>query len=296
MIMSLPPSQHLPVTTSFPASPYRVDFIAKGGSTLCGKQQIKIDRTFPTNIQSLQENSRSSSSSSNDYYSITNWEDFCNRIDSVLESLASLRKRNSRLACSLLALSAFLLAITPVITKIWLGDVLGNFWYVAMFVILTIPLFGSCYLVNSANTRDQQIVQDLYNVCREETERIALGPQFYLRRERVYRQDAKSVGLVKYIEVVVIPYNYDDGDTNNNRTTRMNRPRTPDTVVSSDEAVSSSIGVSGHDSLQRELDNMSSLHDHRSGGDGGPIEFISTFDRLRALGTSRGNLDPSHRV
>jgi hypothetical protein len=289
------------------SSSCRVDFTTQGGSALNGKQQIKINRTpFPTNLQSLPN------------YSIIQWEEFCNRIDSVLESLASLRKRNSRMSFSILGLSIFLLAITPLITKVWLGDVLGNFWYVAMFAILTIPLFASCYLINSAKARDQQIVQDLYNVCREasSTEQTSSssmgggGANFYLRREQVHRQDKNSMGIVKYIEVVVFQHQDDgDGDGNepNHNPQRMTRPsrrpRTPDTVVSSDEALGTSSSTnggssSGHGTLPQ-LVNVS-FQDHRSGPVPGPVpgpvQFISTFDRLRALGSGPQNTDPSHQV
>lgn len=291
-----------PLLSSSSSSSCRVDFTTQGGSALNGKQQIKINRTpFPTNLQSLPN------------YSMIQWEDFCNRIDSVLESLASLRKRNSRLSCSILGLSIFLLAITPVITKIWLGDVLGNFWYVAMFAILTIPLFASCYLINSAKARDQQIVQDLYNVCREATEQTSSsmggggGANFYLRREQVYRQDKNSVGIVKYIEVVVFHQDHDGGDGNeqpNHSHQRMarpsRRPPTPDTVVSSDEALGTSSGTNGSSSGHGALPQLVNVpfQDHRPGpGPGpGPVQFISTFDRLRALGSGPQNADPSHRV
>jgi hypothetical protein len=173
-----------------------------------------------------------------------------------------------------------------------------------MFAVFTIPLFGSCYLVNSANMRDQQIMQDLYNICRETTERNIMGggAKFYLRRERVYRNDAKSVGIVKYIEVVVVVVlqdNHNGGERNNHHHnqyyTRPARPRTPDTVVSLEEVASSSLDASsGHGTLQQ-LEQH-----HRPGpasGSGSGSRFVSTFDRLRALGSGRqNNVDPSHQV
>lgn len=244
----------------------RIDFITEGGSALSGKQVIKINRSFPVNLQYMPN------------YSISHWEDFCNRIDSVLDSLALLRKRNSRLSCGLLVLSAFLLATVPVITKIWLGKFLGNFWYVAMFGAFCIPLFGSCYLINSAKSRDREIVYQLENICKDTTDRTD-GATFLLRIERFYRPDTKSVGLVKYIQIVTIH----DGNT-------PPRPRTPDTIISSDEAPSSG-STSGHGVAAATFQptNAESYFIQE-----GPTEFISTFDRLRAMATRR--VDPLDQV
>jgi hypothetical protein len=166
----------------------RVDLESTGGSALCGNPVITIKRTFPTNIDAQLSESQ--------------WEEFCNQIDSVLEPLGSFKKRNSRVSCYLLIAALVLLILTPLVIKaMWMEQVFGNFWIVAMFGVMSTPLFGICYLVTRSKQKDLQIFNDLYLICAEATDRHP-GISFILRRERVYT-NAKKSAIVKYFEIVV---------------------------------------------------------------------------------------------
>lgn len=200
---------------------HRVDFETQGGSALCGEHEIKISRTLPPNLEQHQN------------YSQSSWDDFCNQIDSVLESLAALRKRNARLSCYVLCVTLVLLVIIPLVTKVWLGQVFGEFWFVALFIALCIPMFGMCYLTTSAKTKDLEIISDLHYICKEATERNP-GIRFMFKRERVY-QGSKSVAIVKFILV----------QDENAAGRQARRPRTPDTIGSNDDVRTQSSGGGG---------------------------------------------------
>jgi hypothetical protein len=197
---------------------HRVDFETQGGSALCGEHEIKIARTIPPNLEQHQN------------YSQSSWDDFCNQIDSVLESLSALRKRNARLSCYVLGVTLVLLVIIPLFTKVWLGQVFGDFWFVAFFIGLCIPMFGICYLTTSAKTKDLEIIGDLHYICKEATERTP-GFRFMLKRERVY-QGSKSVAVIKFILVQDV----------NAAGRRARRPGTPDTIGSNDDVRTQSSG------------------------------------------------------
>jgi len=117
-----------------------------------------------------------------------------------------------------------LLITIPLITKVLLSNVFGDFWFVALFIAMCIPMFGMCYLTTSAKTKDLEIIGDLHYICREATERNP-GIKFILKRDRVYQEGSTSVAMVKFILV----------QDENAAGGQGSRPRTPDTLGSSDD-------------------------------------------------------------
>jgi hypothetical protein len=240
---------------------HRVNFETGGGSALCGENVVKIARAFPPNLEDHQTS-----------YTNTNWDDFCNQIDSVLETLAATRKRNAQFSCFLMGAAMALLIISPIVTRIFLRSVFGDFWYVIMFATASLPIFGTCYLMTSAKTKDKQIMNDLQYLCKEATERNP-GISFMLKRELVHR-GSKSAGAVKFI--VVENLNVPDP--------RRRRPHTPDTLASTDD-FQTPIGDGG--------DRFHGLSQEFVPGDENQVEFVSAFDRLQA---SPAMVDPSQQV
>jgi hypothetical protein len=235
---------------------HRVAFESGGGSALCGENDVKIARAFPPNLKEHPN------------YTRTNWDDFCNQIDSVLETLAATRKRNSQLSCFLMGAAMALLIISHIVTRIFLRAVFGDFWYVVMFALASLPICGTCYLMTSAKTKDKEIMNDLQYICKEATEHNP-GISFMLKRKLVHRGCAVKFIVVENLNVPDL---------------RRRRPHTPDTLASTD-GFQTPIGDGG--------DRFHGLSQEYVPGDENQVEFVYIFDRLQA---SPAMVDPSQHV